>query len=46
MDHEAFKALVKDMRAAQKELHYKHLTDYDCEIVSIKKSAIVDILRG
>lgn len=31
---------------ALKELHYKHLTGYDCEIVSIKKSAIVDILRG
>lgn len=30
---------------ALKELHYKHLADYDCEILSIAKSPVLDILR-
>ena len=43
----AVKILVQDntIDGALKELHYKHLADYDCEILSIAKSPVLDILR-
>lgn len=43
----AVKILVQDntIDGALKELHYKHLAGYDCEILSIAKSPVLDILR-
>ena len=43
----AVKVLVQDstIDGALKELHYKHLADFDCEILSIAKSPVLDILR-
>lgn len=43
----AVKVLVQDntIDAALKELHYKHLASRDCEILSIAKSPVLDILR-
>lgn len=48
--HEARKAvkvLVQDstIDGALKELHHKHLASIDCEILSIAKSPVLDILR-
>lgn len=48
--HEARKAvkvLVQDntIDGALKELHYKHLEGYDCEILSIAKSPIIEVMR-
>lgn len=39
--------LIQDntIDGALKELKYKYLTKYDCEVISIKKSAILDVLR-
>lgn len=39
--------LIQDntIDGALKELKYKYLTQYDCEVISIKKSAILDVLR-
>ena len=43
----AVKVLVQDntIAGALKELHYKYLARYDCEILSIAKSPVLDILR-
>lgn len=43
----AVKVLVQDntIDGALKELHYKHLASFDCEILSIAKSPVLDILR-
>lgn len=43
----AVKVLVQDstIDGALKELHYKHLAAFDCEILSIAKSPVLDILR-
>ena len=43
----AVKVLVQDntIDGALKELHYKHLASRDCEILSIAKSPVLDILR-
>lgn len=40
------KVLVQDntIDGALKELHYKHLAGFDCEILSIAKSPVLDIL--
>ena len=45
--HKAVKVLVQDdtIDGALKELHYKHLANFDCEILSIAKSPVLDILR-
>lgn len=43
----AVKILVQDntIDGALKELHYKHLADFDCEILSIAKSPIIEVMR-
>ena len=43
----AVKVLVHEntIDGALKELHYKHLASRDCEILSIAKSPVLDILR-
>ena len=43
----AVKILVQDntIDGALKELHYKHLASYDCEILSIAKSPIIEVMR-
>ena len=43
----AVKVLVQDdtIDGALKKLHYKHLAGFDCEILSIAKSPVLDILR-
>ena len=43
----AVKVLVQDstIDGALKELHYKHLADFNFEILSIAKSPVLDILR-
>ena len=43
----AVKILVQDntIDGALKELHYKHLASRDCEILSIAKSPIIEVMR-
>lgn len=43
----AVKVLVQDntIDGALKELHYKHLASHDCEILSIAKSPVLDIIN-
>lgn len=44
----AVKMLIQadDIYSALKELKYEYLTAYDCEIISIAKSQIVDIIKN
>lgn len=44
----AVKVLVQDntIDGALKELHYKHLAGFDCEILSIAKSPIIEVMRN
>lgn len=43
----AVKILVQDRTIddALRELHYRHLAGYDCEILSIAKSPIIEVMR-
>lgn len=43
----AVNILIKadDITDALRDLHYDYLKNYDCEIISIKKSAILELLR-
>ncbi len=49
-DHESRKPVTMLIQAdtidgAVEELHYKHLTGYDHEVISVKKSAIIEVLK-